>query len=324
VDVNDPATGGQNWSARALFIGPNVPVNSPPVSRTAFSCPTLTCNFDGRASSDTDGTIVSQQWNFGDATTGSGATTSHTYAAPGTYSVVHTVTDDKGAANSTSDSIVVSDPSSSPIAFVGATGAASTTKTPTVTLPGTLHAGDVILLSLNLNSSVAVSTAPSQSGWTALGTANASGLQSFVWWKVAAAGDAGTTVSTPLASGVKATLQSAVYTGTNKTTPVDVFASRTDLTTGASHTTPTVTASPGDWVVSMWADKSSSGQEPWTTPAGVSARTATYGTGTGSGFVGSVVGDGGAAVGTEVVGGLTAVTSQAGVRAATWTITLKP
>jgi PKD repeat protein len=41
-------------------------------------------------------TIVSYTWNFGDGTTGSGATTSHTFATANTYTVVLTIKDDAG------------------------------------------------------------------------------------------------------------------------------------------------------------------------------------------------------------------------------------
>ncbi len=53
--------------------------------------------FDGSGSSDPDGTIVSYAWDFGDGGTGTGATPTHVYAAPGTYTVVLCVTDDDGA-----------------------------------------------------------------------------------------------------------------------------------------------------------------------------------------------------------------------------------
>lgn len=55
----------------------------------------VSCN--GSASSDSDGSIVSYDWNFGDGTTGSGATVSHTYAAAGTFTATLVVTDNAGA-----------------------------------------------------------------------------------------------------------------------------------------------------------------------------------------------------------------------------------
>jgi len=52
--------------------------------------------FDGTGSSDSDGTIISYEWDFGDGSTGTGATPMHTYSALGTYTVTLTVTDDDG------------------------------------------------------------------------------------------------------------------------------------------------------------------------------------------------------------------------------------
>ncbi|HEC82103.1 MAG TPA: PKD domain-containing protein [Thermoplasmatales archaeon] len=52
--------------------------------------------FDGSASYDSDGMIVSYQWDFGDGKTGVGATSSHVYRNAGEYTVTLTVTDDGG------------------------------------------------------------------------------------------------------------------------------------------------------------------------------------------------------------------------------------
>lgn len=52
--------------------------------------------FDGSASYDTDGTIVSYEWDFGDGSTGSGPTPLHTYAEDGEYDISLCVTDDEG------------------------------------------------------------------------------------------------------------------------------------------------------------------------------------------------------------------------------------
>jgi PKD repeat protein len=50
-------------------------------------------SMDGSASSDPDGDALTYSWDFGDTGTGTGATTSHTYAAPGVYPVTLTVSD---------------------------------------------------------------------------------------------------------------------------------------------------------------------------------------------------------------------------------------
>ncbi len=68
-------------------------------------------DFDGRDSIDPDGTIASYAWNFGDGTTGSGPTPSHTYTAAGSYEVTLTVTDNGGAASTcTTDATITTPP----------------------------------------------------------------------------------------------------------------------------------------------------------------------------------------------------------------------
>jgi PKD repeat protein len=89
-------------------------VNDPPVASFTFSCSGLTCNFDGSASSDADGTI-SYSWDFNNDGTqdGSGATANHTYSAAGTYTVVLTVTDNDGTTDTETKNVTVSDAAAS-------------------------------------------------------------------------------------------------------------------------------------------------------------------------------------------------------------------
>jgi microbial collagenase len=80
--------------------------NVAPVANFTSSASNLTVNFvDG--STDSDGTIASRSWNFGDGTTSTLANPSKTYAAAGTYTVSLTVTDNKGAATTVSKSVTV-------------------------------------------------------------------------------------------------------------------------------------------------------------------------------------------------------------------------
>ncbi len=87
--------------------------DQPPTAAFSSTCTALTCAFDGSASADADGTVAGYSWNFGDGTTGTGATPSHTYAATGTYAVTLAVADDQGASGSTTQPVGVTAPAGS-------------------------------------------------------------------------------------------------------------------------------------------------------------------------------------------------------------------
>jgi len=67
--------------------------NHLPEPQFGWTADGATVSFDGSASADEDGDISSLTWDFGDGATGSGAQASHTYAAPGTYTVTLTAAD---------------------------------------------------------------------------------------------------------------------------------------------------------------------------------------------------------------------------------------
>ncbi|TLY38686.1 MAG: PKD domain-containing protein, partial [Nitrospirae bacterium] len=75
--------------------------NQPPVAvltpTPARVNPGQPISFDASGSTDSDGSIVSYSWSFGDGATADGALRVHAYTAPGTYTVALTVTDDRGA-----------------------------------------------------------------------------------------------------------------------------------------------------------------------------------------------------------------------------------
>jgi PKD repeat protein len=62
---------------------------------------------NGGGSIDPDGAITNYAWNFGDGSVGAGATPSHMYGAPGTYTVTLTVTDSGGQTGTTTHTVTV-------------------------------------------------------------------------------------------------------------------------------------------------------------------------------------------------------------------------
>jgi PKD repeat protein len=79
----------------------------PPVSDFKTTAKNLVVTFDGSASRSVNGGIISYAWNFDDDRTGTGATTSHTYAAAGTYQPTLTVTDATGLTATTTRTVTV-------------------------------------------------------------------------------------------------------------------------------------------------------------------------------------------------------------------------
>lgn len=90
--------------------------NTPPTaSFTASSSVTLgePVRFDASSSSDADGTIQSYEWDFGDSSSASGESVTHTYGSAGDYTVALTVTDDDSATATLSTTVSVETSSNS-------------------------------------------------------------------------------------------------------------------------------------------------------------------------------------------------------------------
>ncbi|HXJ80395.1 MAG TPA: PKD domain-containing protein [Candidatus Methylomirabilis sp.] len=101
-----------NSGAKASATTTVSAANRPPVAdagpdQTALVNSSVT--FNGSASSDPDGSIVSYAWTFGDGTSSSGTTStaSHTYTAPGVYTLTLTVTDNSGATGSNTATVTI-------------------------------------------------------------------------------------------------------------------------------------------------------------------------------------------------------------------------
>lgn len=84
--------------------------NRPPAADFAWSCQGLTCQFTDQ-SRDSDGSIASWNWGFGDGSGNSSVQNPvHTFPSAGTYTVTLGVTDNSGAGNVTTKAVAVAAP----------------------------------------------------------------------------------------------------------------------------------------------------------------------------------------------------------------------
>jgi PKD repeat protein len=323
--VSSPSTDGIDWRNRAMFLFNGSPVGAPnhaPAAAFSSDCKVNACDFDGSGSTDSDGSIASYAWDFGDGQSGTGAKPSHTYSAAGTYTVKLTVTDNDGATDSVSHGVTVTDPAPSAVSYVGADHSpAGSTLFKTVKVPATAAAGDTMLVFATGNTSGNPAGPSGVSGLQQLDSFTNGQVVSTVWKKTLAAGDPGATLRMDYAQYEKATLSVVVYSGVDgsKLDATDLAHSG-DVSTD-QHTSATVNASAGEWVVTYWADKSPS-TDTWTAPAGVTQRDT--GVDTGSGRFGMLLADSGGPVPAGQYGNLTATTNAASNRALMWTIRLTP
>jgi PKD repeat protein len=101
--------------------GFTVVINAPPVADAGPDQRVTTSGvaFDGKGSSDPDGTIARYVWDFGDGAKGGGPTPMHVYEAPGVYQVRLAVTDDSGTLRSGASDTMQVVVNAAPIADAG-------------------------------------------------------------------------------------------------------------------------------------------------------------------------------------------------------------
>lgn len=108
----DSSESGSAMSRPKLEVTYTLAVNPPnqaPMAGFTFACTGLDCGFTD-TSSDSDGSLVSWSWDFGDGNGSNAQDPVHSFAVDGTYTVSLTATDDDGAADVTSSQVTISTP----------------------------------------------------------------------------------------------------------------------------------------------------------------------------------------------------------------------
>ncbi|CCH79203.1 conserved hypothetical protein [Nostocoides japonicum T1-X7] len=321
VTDNQGATGTVSKSV----VVANAPQNQPPVASFTYQCTGTTCTFDGSKSSDPDGTVTGYDWKWGDSSAdSSGSTASHTYDATGTYTVTLTVTDNDGATNRISQDVTASTVPANDLAFVGVGhGSGGVSKFKQAAIPSTASVGDTALLFFTQGNTANWSDPTGVSGWTQVAKFTNATITSTLWAKTLTASDLGGTVRLNSPDNNKAMLTVAVYHGVDASTLGAPTVAHVGDSSTATHTTPSVSATAGDWIVSYWADKTgSTDATAWTAPSSVSTRDTTVDTGTGR--YDSLLADSGASVPGGSNGGLTANSGAISEKTAMWTLDLRP
>lgn len=122
----------------AAVDGFQVVVNAPPWANAGDDLVVAVgdvVTLDATSSRDRDGSLIGFAWDLGDGAQDSGAIIQHAYAAPGTFEVTLTVSDDSGVANAQTVDTAIITVNAQPLAEAGAEQRVSVGET--VTLDGT-------------------------------------------------------------------------------------------------------------------------------------------------------------------------------------------
>lgn len=116
----DEENEGNNERTETITVGSSSPPpssNNPPQANAGANKTSKVgqaVSFNGSVSSDSDGTITSYAWDFGDGDSSIGSVVSHSYSAAGTYTASLTVTDNNGATDTDTVLVTISESSTTP------------------------------------------------------------------------------------------------------------------------------------------------------------------------------------------------------------------
>ena len=106
-----------NEATETISIGSPPSSNNPPQANAGANKTSKvgqSVSFNGSGSSDSDGSIISYAWDFGDGDSSIGSVVSHTYSAAGAYTASLTVTDNDGATDTDTVLVTISESSTTP------------------------------------------------------------------------------------------------------------------------------------------------------------------------------------------------------------------
>ncbi|MFA6888274.1 MAG: PKD domain-containing protein [Candidatus Woesearchaeota archaeon] len=110
-NINESDETNNNETFNVTFDREDYVSNSAPVAAISANATSVlvndTISFSGAGSTDSDGTISSYSWDFGDTYSSTSSTPTHSYTTAGTYPVILTVTDNDGATDTETVSITV-------------------------------------------------------------------------------------------------------------------------------------------------------------------------------------------------------------------------
>jgi len=211
------------------------------------------------------------------------------------------------------------------IAFRASAEAHVTSGSLTLTIPGAVQAGDLLVLVGGMNNAGnAAYDWSTPSGWTKKDDRSVgSNLYGVVYVKTATSGDSGASLTLASSNTGKSCAIIAAYSGLDQSAPVDVIAGLSETTSTVSHATPTVASTlDQDWVI-IAAVQSNSVAESWGTASGYTKRQDSLDNTLPSGHVTATLQDKGPeSVGTY--GGEVLTAASASSKAAMWTIGISP
>ncbi|MGW6946172.1 hypothetical protein ACWGHD_04515 [Streptomyces xanthophaeus] len=202
----------------------------------------------------------------------------------------------------------------------------SSSNSAAVTVPndGSVITGDLLLVACVMPSgSRTFAISGGAGGWTSLGTAMQSGHMSQVWWRLAAAGDLGATITvTPSTGAIRQVLLLGSVRGVDQSSPV----AATSNTSLSATTKTTPSASPASTVreVSIvWDSRGAATPQTsaWTAPAGMTRQAHAFTT-SGSGSCSGAWGDSDTTV-SGTIGSRVWTADQSALGSA-WTLSVKP